>query len=96
VAADDDRRVGMREELRSGEEVIGGGSQRVLIGATVDVLAHQLFGRGVGHRPYRHVGGREPADVGGPLPIPVPRMCALRRADPGQRTLFGTTGGGRT
>ena len=30
--------------------------------------------------------------LGGPLPIPVPRMCALRRADPGQRTLFGTTG----
>ena len=30
--------------------------------------------------------------LGGPLPIPVPRMCALRGADPGQRTLFGTTG----
>ena len=30
--------------------------------------------------------------LGGPLPIPVPRMCALRRVDPGQRTLFGTTG----
>jgi hypothetical protein len=63
VAADDDGGIGVREELRSREEVIGGRGQGVLISTTIDVLAHQLLGRGVGHGAHGHVGGGEPADV---------------------------------
>ena len=55
--------IGMREELRSGEEVIGGRGKGVLIGATIDLLTHQLLGRGVGHGDHCHIGGGKPADV---------------------------------
>jgi hypothetical protein len=44
VVADDDRGIGVREELRSREEVIGGRGEGVLIGATIKLLAHELFG----------------------------------------------------
>ena len=64
VAADDGRWVGFREELRSGQEMVGAGRQRVLIGAPVDVCTHQLLRRSIGHRSHRHVGGGQPADVG--------------------------------
>jgi hypothetical protein len=48
VAADHDGRVGVWEQLRSGEHVIGRGGQRVLIGAAVDMFTHQLLGSAVG------------------------------------------------
>ena len=40
-----------------------GGGQRVLIGAAVELLAHQLFGSGVEHRADRHVRRSEVAGV---------------------------------
>ena len=53
----------MLEQLLAGEEMEGGRGQRVLIGATVERVAHQLFGRGVGHRADGHVGGRQTRGV---------------------------------
>ena len=35
VAADDDRRIGVWEELRAGQQVVGGGSQGILVGSPV-------------------------------------------------------------
>jgi hypothetical protein len=43
--------------------VVGRCGERVLVGATVDLLAHQLLWGGVGHRPNRHVGCGQSADV---------------------------------
>ena len=43
--------------------MIRGCGECVLVSATVDLLAHQLLGSGVGHRPDRHIGGGQPADV---------------------------------
>ena len=46
VTANHDRRIGMRKQLRTGQQVIGGGCQGVLIGTTVDLFTHQLLGGG--------------------------------------------------
>ena len=43
--------------------LVGGGGQRVLVGAAVDVLPHQLLGRRVGDGSDGHVGGGQTADV---------------------------------
>ena len=50
-------------KLRTGEQVIGGGCQGVLVSTTVDVLTHQLLWGRVGHRPNGHIGRGESADV---------------------------------
>ncbi|OMC14939.1 hypothetical protein A5736_20365 [Mycobacterium sp. SP-6446] len=34
-----------------------------MVGATIDLLAHQLFGSRVGGRSHRHIGRSQPADV---------------------------------
>jgi hypothetical protein len=59
---DDDSRVGVLEELQAGQHVVGGRSKRILVNPTVHLLAHQLFGGGVGPSAYGHV-GRGDADV---------------------------------
>jgi hypothetical protein len=53
----------MREELRSGEEVIGGRGKGVLISATIQLHAHELFGSGISGGTHSHIGGGESADV---------------------------------
>ncbi|KQH79736.1 hypothetical protein AO501_04240 [Mycobacterium gordonae] len=52
----------MRVELRSGQKVVRGCRQRVLVDSGVKVLAQQLFWCAVSHRAYRHVGRGETAD----------------------------------
>ena len=47
VAADDDGGIGVREQLRTGQQVVGGGREGVLVGAPVDVVAGELFGGSV-------------------------------------------------
>ena len=44
VAADDDGGIGVREQLRTGQQVVGGGHEGLLVGAAVDVQPHELFG----------------------------------------------------
>ncbi|OBK45602.1 hypothetical protein A5657_03020 [Mycobacterium kubicae] len=39
MAADYHGRVGVREELRAGQEVVGGGRQRVLVGPAIKIVA---------------------------------------------------------
>ena len=63
VTADRDRRIGMRKQLQSSQQVVGGGCQGVLVSTTVDLLTHQLLGCRVGHRPNAHIGRCESADV---------------------------------
>ena len=36
--------IGVREQLRTGQKVVGGGREGVLVGAPVDVVAGELFG----------------------------------------------------
>jgi hypothetical protein len=48
-------RIGVLNRRCTGQQVKCGGSQRVLVGAPVDIGAHQLFGRGVADRPGRGV-----------------------------------------
>ena len=63
VAADHDGGIGVSKRWCPGQEVIGGGGQGVLVGPAVDVLAHELFGCGVGDGAHRHVGGGQSAGV---------------------------------
>ena len=63
VAADNDRWVGLREQWRSGQQMVGSGRKCVLIGASVHRFVHQLFRRGIRQRAHRHVGGGQAADV---------------------------------
>src|SRR4029079_5298591 len=57
VAADDDRWIGVREQLQAGQQVVGGGGQGVLVGTPVNALTHELFWGSVGDRAHGHVGG---------------------------------------
>ena len=66
VLADHDRRVGVLERRHPGEQVVGGGGQRVLVCMPVDALALELFGRGVGDRADRHVGSGQRAGLPDP------------------------------
>jgi hypothetical protein len=63
VLADDDRRVGVLKRRSTGQQVKGGGRQRVLIRPAVELPTHQLLGRSVRNRTDGHVGGGQPADV---------------------------------
>ena len=54
-----------------------GGRQRVLIGAPVEIGAHQLLRRSIGHRSHRHIGGGQSADVG-----QLARYPEVRQQDP--------------
>lgn len=47
MAANDNRGVGVREQLGSGAQVVGRSGQRVLVGAPVKMFAHQLLWCGV-------------------------------------------------
>ena len=47
----------------AGEKVKRGGRQRVLIGAAIDISAHQLLGRSVGHRAHDEVSRGKSTDV---------------------------------
>ncbi|VBA53131.1 hypothetical protein LAUMK191_02674 [Mycobacterium attenuatum] len=70
VLADHDGGVGMLERRRTGEQVKRRRCQRVLVGPPVEVLAHQLFGRGVGHGAHRHIGRGQPAGFAHPAGDP--------------------------
>ena len=63
MLADDDDRVGMLIRRRTREKVKRSGGQRVLVGAPVNVRAHQLFGCGVGDRSHGEICGGESADL---------------------------------
>jgi hypothetical protein len=39
MVADDDGGIRVRKQLRTGQQVVGGGRQRVLVGAAIDVFA---------------------------------------------------------
>jgi hypothetical protein len=54
-----------------------GAGQRILVGTPVDRLAHQLLGRRIGHRAYRHVGPGQPGGV-----INAPRDAEIGQEDP--------------
>ena len=66
MLSDDDGRIGVGERRRTGEQVEGGGGQRVLIGAAVDQLALELFRGRVGHRADGHVSAGEIAGLADP------------------------------
>jgi hypothetical protein len=55
VSANDNRWIGVWEQLQAG--------QRVLIGASVQRIAHELFGRGISHCAHGHVGCGDATDV---------------------------------
>jgi hypothetical protein len=63
--------IEVREQLRTGQQVVGGRGEGVLVGAAVDVQPHELLGRGVGDGPHCQVSRRQPTtgirhhDVGG-------------------------------
>jgi hypothetical protein len=63
VLADDDRRVGLLKRRGTGQQMKGGGRQRILIRPPVKLRAKQLLGRRVRHGADRHVGGGQAADV---------------------------------
>lgn len=46
-----------------GQQMKSWAAQRILVCTPVDVLAHQLFGCGVGRCPHHHIGGGQAADV---------------------------------
>jgi hypothetical protein len=84
VMADDDRRVGMRERLRTGEQVVGGRGECVLVGAAVELLSHELFGSRVGNGADGHVCCGESADI----------LCAAGNSEVSQQdSLFGVLAG---
>ncbi|OBJ01040.1 hypothetical protein A5660_24465 [Mycobacterium alsense] len=41
----------------------GGRRQRVLVSTTIDLSAHQLFGRRIGYGANDHICGGQPADI---------------------------------
>jgi hypothetical protein len=55
MAPDHHRGIGVAEHRCTGQQVISGRRQAVLVGAAVDTGRGQLLGRGVIHRPDRHV-----------------------------------------
>ena len=59
MVTDDDGRVAVRERRRTGEQMVGGGGEGILVSATVDLFAFELFGGRVVHRADRHVGAGE-------------------------------------
>ena len=63
VAADHHGGLGISKRRGPGQEVVGGCGQGVLVGAAVDVLAHQLLGGGVVNGADCHVRGGQSADV---------------------------------
>ena len=64
----------MLERRRARQQMKRGGRQRVLVGAAVQRLTHQLLGRRVGYRADRHVRGRQAADVVRPAGDPEVRQ----------------------
>ena len=63
VSADDNSWIGVWEQLQAGQEVIGGGSEGVLVSSPVQLFTHELFGRGVGNSAHGHVGRGDAAAV---------------------------------
>ena len=63
VSADDNRRIGVWKQLQSGQEVVGGGGEGVLVSSPVQLFTHELFGRGVGNSAHSHVGRGDAAGV---------------------------------
>jgi hypothetical protein len=55
--------IGVWEQLHARQQVVGGGGEGVLISSPVQVLAHELFGRGVGDSAHGHVGSSDAARV---------------------------------
>ncbi len=66
MVADDDGGVAVGERRRTGEQMVGGGREGVLVGATVDLFAFELFGGRVVHRADRHVGTGQIAGLADP------------------------------
>ena len=64
MLTDHRHRIGILIRRCPGEQMKRRGRQRILVGAPVKVIAHQLLGSGVGHRPDRQIGRREPVGVG--------------------------------
>jgi len=63
VSADHNGWIGVWEQLHAGQEVVGGGSEGVLVSSPVQLLTHELFGRGVGDSAHGHVGRGDAAGV---------------------------------
>jgi hypothetical protein len=64
VVADDHCRIGVLERRAAGKQMVCGGGQGVLVGASVDVVVtHELLGRSVVDAADGRVGGGESADV---------------------------------
>src|SRR6185312_4552249 len=63
VVGNDDRRIRVLERGGTGQQVKRGASQRVLIGARVDVGALQLLGGAVSGGSHRHVGRGQATDL---------------------------------
>ena len=63
MLADHGNRIGVLIWRRPGKQVKHAGRQRVLVGASIDVLTHQLLGRSVGDRSNGEIGCRESARV---------------------------------
>ncbi|ORV46316.1 hypothetical protein AWC02_11300 [Mycolicibacter engbaekii] len=62
MTTDDDSWIRMREQVRTAQQVVGGGGQCILVGATCDFFANKLFGRGVGYRADGHIGRGKTTD----------------------------------
>ena len=56
VLTDDDRRIGVLKRRSTGQQLKSGRRQCILVGAAVDPVAHELFGRGVRNGSHGHVG----------------------------------------
>jgi hypothetical protein len=63
MSADDNSWIGVWEQLQAGQEVVGGGSEGVLVSSPVQLFTHELFGRGVGNGAHGHVGRGDAAAV---------------------------------
>ena len=81
MTSDDDRRVGCAEHGRTGQQVIGGGRQSVLIGPTVDIGSRKLLGCSVIDRTYSESGVRQGAD-GSPAARYIPKSARRIRYRP--------------
>ncbi len=76
VAADHHGGVGVREQRGPGQQVEGGGGQRVLIGAAVDRFVRQLLGRRIGEGADHHVRRGQAAGI-----IDVPGYTEVAQQD---------------
>ena len=76
VVADHHGGIGIDIRLRAGQQVKRGAGQRILIGAPVDRLTLQLFGRRVGRGAHRHVGRGQPRRI-----VDAPRDAEIGEKD---------------